>query len=165
NLLSAYSRGGGTGAIPLNPPPAFLPDLVNQTYLPDVNGSGTVEPLDALLVINAIRNQRSSGAGEGELAAVSLSQHDASVPVADGLLAAPLTFATESSGQRNQAQVDVSVAPPVEIASRTTSQTVFDSPQLVALDEVIEDLADDRSATGGDDHAVDAVFAGLGLGF
>ncbi len=163
NLLSAYSRGGGTGAIPLNPPPAFLPDLVNQTYLPDVNGSGTVEPLDALLVINAIRNQRSNGAGEGELAAAALSQHDAFVPIADGLLASPLTFATQSNGKHDRPQDDVKLAPPADAAAAATGDTVFDSPQLVALDEVIEDLADDRSAVG-EEHAVDAVFAGLGLG-
>src|SRR5690606_31571641 len=116
NLLAAYSRGGGTGSIPLNPPPAFLPDLVNQTYLPDVNGSGSVEPLDALLVINAIRDQR-MGAGEGELAAASLSQHDAFVPVADGLLASPLTYATESSNKLDRPQDDVPAAPPADAAT------------------------------------------------
>src|SRR5690606_3646853 len=105
------------------------------TFLADVDGSGTVEAFDALLVINAIRSQRLSAAG-GE--AESSPTADTFTPLANGILASPLTFATESVLEPATGGLEP-VAP--QVANRVVKlaqRSVFDSPQLVALDDVLD---------------------------
>jgi len=163
NLLAAYSRGGGTGgSIPLNPPPAFLTDLVNGTFLPDVNGSGTVESLDALLVINEIARLRRAGLGEGESVSTFASA-SGYIPVADGVMASPLTVATEGFGEQGFVVPDApATAAPT---AKVTGPSIFDAPQVAGLDDVIADIAgDSRQSSSNENESLDAVFAGLGLG-
>ena len=170
NLLAAYRQGGGTGAIPLNPPPAFLPSLVNQTFLPDVNGNGTVEPADALAVINEIARQRRAAAGEGEgqgeweTFAEPTWTTDTYLPVGEGLLASPLTVATLPDSRQTRVELPPELPTEVTQSSSTTQASVFDSPDLIALDELLDNLANDDRDRGEAGDSVDAVFAGLGLG-
>lgn len=163
NLLAAYSRGGGTGgSIPLNPPPAFLTDLLNGTFLPDVNGSGTVESLDALLVINEIARLRRAGLGEGESVSTFASA-SGYIPVADGIMASPLTVATEGFGEQGFVVPDApATAAPT---AKVTGPSIFDAPEVAGLDDVIADIAgDSRQSSSDENESLDAVFAGLGLG-
>ncbi|TVP99059.1 MAG: hypothetical protein EA381_10860 [Planctomycetaceae bacterium] len=174
NLLATYVNQGNQLPIPLNPPPSSLPDLVSGRFLPDVNGSGAIEPIDALLVINEIARDRLSGEGEGEVSlALAAGSNDAGsfVRLDNGLFASPLTAATQSglpaverpeslpeSGQ-DTPQEPVSSSP-----SRSAAVSVFDSPELISLDDILDDLAVDQRNEGSDE-SVDAVFAGLGLGW
>jgi len=162
NLLAAYSRGGGTGAsIPLNPPPAFLTDLFNGTFLPDVDGSGAVEPFDALAVINEIARLRRTGLGEGESVS-SFETASGYVPVADGLMASPLTVMTARSG--GERVVEPTAPPAVATTAKSSEPSIFDAPEVAGLDDFLAEIAGDgRPSTSDDNGSVDAVFAGLGL--
>jgi hypothetical protein len=163
NLIAAFNQGGGTGAIPLNPPPASLPDLVNQVFLPDVDGNGRVEPVDSLQVLLHIREELARARGEGESPA-TFSAASGYVPVADGVLASPLTIAT----QPVQSQwVNTTVPVPVVSSTNTTvsGPSIFDSPELIGLEDVIQELAgQERHSGDGENDSLDAVFTGLGLG-
>ncbi|HBJ33517.1 MAG TPA: hypothetical protein DDZ51_01915 [Planctomycetaceae bacterium] len=162
NLLAAYSQTVGATTIPLNPPPASLPDLVNQRFLPDVDGNGRVESLDALLVLTELRRlQISQALAEGEAASDVPSGY---VAVADGVLASPLTIATAPVESRED---NVSETAPVSITTTATvyGPSIFDSPELIGLDDVIQDIAGEERQNGdGANDSLDAVFAGLGLG-
>lgn len=163
NLLAAYNRLGGTGAIPLNPPPVALADLLNQ-FLPDVNGSGTVEPLDALLVIGEIGRLRQAGQAEGESAS-TFAAVGGFVPVADGLLASPLTAATENRQRDSHPSVTPPATPRVAATAKIGDSSIFDSPEIVGLDDMIDGIASDgRVGSSVENESTDSVFAGLGLG-
>lgn len=164
NLLAAYSNAGGTPPIPLNPPPANLPDLLSGRFLPDVNGSGTVEPLDALLVINQIQRERAAGEGEGEASGSLFTSTDAFFPLGDGLLASPLTAATQSGTGSMRAEGEANLGTPIGASSaKAVATSVFDSPEVIGLEDILDELASDGRSEGQSD-SVDAVFAGLGLG-
>jgi hypothetical protein len=157
NLLSIYSRRRAStdpAGIPLNPVPSYMTDIVNGRYLPDVDGNGMVTPNDALRVINELARQRRAGEGEGE----------GFVPVADGLLASPLTVAT-ATVLGNESSIDAPVSTVVNPNTTAVSQTsVFDSAQVMALDDILDELAsDDRTSSSSDVSSVDMVFSGLGL--
>jgi hypothetical protein len=160
NLLAEYSLTTGVTAIPLNPPPAFMTDLINGRFLPDVDGNGIVEPLDALLSIMEVARLRRAGLGEGESVSTFASGY---VPLSDGIMASPLTVMTQPSGDQRVSQP---AAPPVNAVTAKSSQaSIFDSPEVVALDDIIADIAGERrQATGGENDSIDSVFAGLGLG-
>jgi hypothetical protein len=165
NLLSAYTASGGVPPIPLNPPPASLPDLTSGRFLPDVNGNGFVEPLDALLVLNEIARRR--GEAEGE-SGTQPGLAEAFFPVAEGLLASPLTFVTRQDGQDRQGSKFASteetasnLAPSIRTKSAVGS--VFDSPEVIGLDEILDEIAIGRPEAASSE-SVDAVFSGLGLG-
>ena len=163
NLLAAFSRGGGVGAsIPLNPPPAFLTGLINGTFLPDVDGSGTVEAFDALVVINEIARLRRAGLGEGESVSTFVTASDY-VTVAEGVMASPLTVMTERS---SDVRFVAPAAPPaVATTAKLTGPSIFDAPEVAGLDDFIADIArEGRQSSSDDNGSVDAVFAGLGLG-
>ncbi len=155
NLLAQFNRNGGVGSIPLNPPPAFMTDILNGRFLPDANGNGNVTAQDALNVLNEISRRRKSGAlGEGE----------AFIPQGQGLFASPLTVATSLS-QDVETPVTVTTVASTPSSRLVSPSSVFDSPQVVALDDIINDLAgDDRESTTTEVSSVDAVFSGLGLG-
>jgi hypothetical protein len=165
NLLSAYTASGGVPPIPLNPPPASLPDLTSGRFLPDVNGNGFVEPLDALLVLNEIARRR--GEAEGE-SGTQPGLAEAFFPVAEGLLASPLTFVTQQDGQDRQGskfaateETASNLAPSIRTKSAVGS--VFDSPEVIGLDEILDEIAIGRPEAASSE-SVDAVFSGLGLG-
>ena len=160
NLLALAPSGAGS--ISLNPPPAFMNDPANSRFLPDVDGSGIVEPLDALLVIIEVARLRRLGRGEGELVAAFTSD-SGYLPISDGVLASPLTVMTQPSGDQRGEQP---AAPPFSTPTAKVYQaSIFDSPEAAALDDVIEDLAGQRQRTaGGENESIDSVFAGLGLG-
>ena len=157
NLLAIYNRNRlptDPASIPLNPPPAFMNDIVNGRFLPDVNGDGKVSPQDALVVINELaRTRRKAAAGEGEQF----------IPISNGLLASPLTVATSTTTMKRA--IAETVEMPSIVDSNPTRMSVFDSPQVVALDNIIDDIADDdRETSSSTASAFDMVFNGLGLG-
>lgn len=172
NLLAINVRNGGTNSIPLNPVPGYMNDILNGKFLPDVNGDGFVRPSDANQVLTILSRQRkAAGQGEGE----------AFVQVADGVLASSLTVATtltESSPTPTISSTTTSLAPTTQwdasqaapVSGSTTkslvSQTsVFDNAGVMALDEILDDLAaDDRASTSSGTSVFDEVFSGLGLG-
>ncbi len=164
NLIAQFNRNGGSGtSIPLNPVPPFMTDILNGRFLPDTNGDGFVRINDALRVINEIedrrrasRTNRPSGEGEGFVA------------LSNGLLASPLTAATEPGFAQDRSEELLPVAAVQAIATPAViaKTSVFDLPQLAAMDDVIADLAgEDRpAASGNQSSAVDLVFSGLGAG-
>lgn len=167
NLLTEYRNSGGSGAIPLDPPPASLPSLVNQTYLPDVNGSGTVTVLDALMVLNELRRLRMVGEGElaGPADVADVADTGGYLPVAEGVLASPLTLATTQLEAPEYGSEPVTTISDDAVAVQSADSSIFDSPAVGQLDDLLDMLAgDDRPSQGGQSSSVDSVFTGLGLG-
>ena len=160
NLLSTYRRNPATpppgNAIDLTRPEtfAFMTEIVDGRFLPDVDGNGRVEPLDALRVINELARQKRNGNGEGE----------SFTPVGNGLLASPLTMATNLPTITGRSVV--ATEPMVTgSASPASTLSVFDIAGVVALDEILDDIAnDERASSSEEENAIDAVFSGLGLG-
>jgi hypothetical protein len=88
--------------------------------------------------------------------------------VAEGLLASPLTFVTRQDGQDRQGSKFASteetasnLAPSIRTKSAVGS--VFDSPEVIGLDEILDEIAIGRPEAASSE-SVDAVFSGLGLG-
>lgn len=164
NLLAIYNRSPErtlpAGAIVLTQPDsfAFMTDIVNGRFLPDVDGNGLVTANDALRVINElsrIRRGSSSASGEGE----------GFVPVGNGLLASPLTFATEQVATTSVETTQPTVSMKSSVSAPAITTSVFDSAQVMALDDILDSLAsDDRTGSSSDESAVDHVFSGLGSG-
>jgi len=162
NLIAAYSRAPenttGGNSIDLTRPETFtfMTDIVNGRFLPDTDGNGQVQPLDALRIINELARLQRSGNSEGE--GESFTQ------VGDGLLASPLTVATAKSVLTSQSVVASEPSFPT-LSTAVSSSSVFDSPELVALDDILDNIANDaRDSADGEESSVDAVFSGLGLG-
>ncbi len=156
NLIAKYQAS----AIPLNPMTPEVAALING-YKPDVNGDGAVTALDALRVINFIANNRRSVASpEGE------ANSNTFYAVGNGLLASPLTVATSNASTSSADEPVVEASIPVATpAAATSSTSVFDSANVVALDDVLDNIANDgRDSSDNDTDAVDSVFATLGLG-
>ncbi len=157
NLLAIYNRNRlptDSASIPLNPPPAYMNDIINGRFLPDVNGDGKVSAQDALVVINELaRTRRNAAAGEGEQF----------IPLSNSLLASPLTVATSTTTMKRALAETVEM--PSIVDSNPTRMSVFDSPQVVALDDILNNIADDnRETSSSAASATDMVFNGLGLG-
>ena len=145
-IINALARNGGFN-IELD----VLPLPENLPIFPDVNGDGKISTLDSLVVLNTLDELYNSGSGEGEASAY--------VPVASGVLASRGTVIGDEMIRREADQAaDMSTQ---EIPKSSVS--VFDSPAVVDLDEVVESLAvDTASARDEDDrNAVDALFASL----
>ena len=147
-IINAIARSGGANQrIELD----MLPLPENLPIFPDVNGDGKISSLDSLLVLTRLEELYNSGSGEGEASAY--------VPVASGVLASGGTVIGDEMIRREADQAaDMSTQ---EIPKSSVS--VFDSPAVVDLDEVVESLAvDTASARDEDDrNAVDALFASL----
>jgi len=149
-IINAMSRHGGEIFLDVLPLPPSLP------LYPDVNGDGKVSALDALQVINQLGILYNSGGGEGEATAY--------LPVTGGVMASAPTALGDALLNDSQARRDAkpSLNPTVEDSSET-SMSVFDSPVVVGLEDVVDSLATDTAnARQGDDmDAVDALFASL----
>ena len=145
-IINALSRNGGANifldALPL---PEGLPTF------PDVSGDGKISALDSLLVLNHLAELYNSGSGEGEASAY--------VPVAAGVMASGATVIGDEMLRREAGQ-------PAGLSTAETSKasvSVFDSPAVVGLDEVVESLAVDTAGVRDADKtdSIDALFASL----
>ena len=145
-IINALSRNGGSNifldALPL---PADLPTF------PDVSGDGKVSAFDSLLVLNKLAELYNSGSGEGEASDY--------IPVAGGVMASGGTVIGDEMLRRVANQT--TDLPPVENSKASVS--VFDSPAVVELDEVVESLAVDTAGVrdADDTNSIDALFASL----
>ena len=145
-IINALSRNGG-GNIFLD----VLPLPVNLPVFPDVSGDGKVSVYDSLLVLNKLAELYNSGSGEGEASAY--------VPVAGGVMASGGTVIGDEMLRRESDQT-------ADLPSADTpksSVSVFDSPAVVDLDEVVDSLAVDTAAVrdADDTNSIDALFASL----
>lgn len=183
NLLRDWGSGSidvSPGALdPDNIPPndprrerklQVIERLQSSQLRPDVNGDLRIDAADALRVLNVIAQQRRA-AGEGEggdggEAVQAGADPMAFVPVADGVLASPLTVATELTPEQDRPDGPLAVdaaGPQLATAATKGSPSIFDSPSAMALDELLDDLAGDRHG-GEETNLVDDVFANLGRG-
>ncbi|MDA8744150.1 GEVED domain-containing protein [Rubripirellula amarantea] len=157
-IINAIGRNDGQN-IPLDvlPLPAKLP------IYPDVNGDGIVSARDALQVINELaRLPNSNGeqiGGEGELiVAANASGYS---QVADGVLASGAT----RLGDQLLAEQSVIDQPVSTVSVQESKTSVFDSPETVGLDSIVDTLAEDTStareaqAIAGDVDVRDQLFA------
>ena len=152
NALGRADIDVSNGSLDLSAPPlpAGLPTF------PDVDGNGLMNSLDALLVINRLAELSNLGelesVGEGE----SVGSF---VPLSGGIMASIPT----AVGDRLIAET---ISQPVstirEVAESKTS--VFDAPEVVQLDSIVDSLAQD-AATAKDSstaaESLDRVFAEL----
>jgi hypothetical protein len=102
-------------------------------------------------VLNELAELYNSGSGEGEASAY--------VPVADGVMASSRTVIGEEI-LRGEADQVTELSNP-ETTKSTAS--VFDSPAVVDLDEVVDSLAVDTATVrdADDTNSIDALFASL----
>jgi len=142
-VINALTRSGSS-SIDLETNP------VSSPVFPDVNGDGSLTPLDALLVINRLAAR--SALGEGEQVA---SQYVSAGPgvlasgttaVGDALIRQALLPQRSDSGA-SEAIVET-VAPNVVADSPSDKTSVFDSPAIIELDSIVDDLAVDSSRSG-----------------
>ena len=155
-IINAMGRNDGN-AIRLDvlPLPTDLPPY------PDVSGDGVVSALDALQVINELARLPNSSGGLGELVGEGEATHY--VPMASGVLASGSTvfgdaLIAEALESETRPSEEVStVDPPSDKIS------VFDSPAVVALDSIVESLAEDTATARDEDsnEALDQLFATL----
>ncbi len=145
-IINALSRnGGGNIFLDALPLPEGLP------IFPDVNSDGKISALDSLLVLNRLAELYNSGSGEGEASAY--------VPVAAGVMASGATVIGDDMLRREAGQ-------PADLSTAETSKasvSVFDSPAVVGLDEVVDSLAVDTASVRDADKtdSIDALFASL----
>lgn len=149
NIINALGRAGGVNQgiqLDVAPLPAFLPPF------PDVNGDGMVTALDALLVINELANTLPNANGEQLAEGESVSP-----PVAQAITAADsIGFASVSPGVLASGATRIGdlliaetqqPAPEVIAPTAVSKTSVFDSPQSVQLDSIVDSLAEDTSAS------------------
>ena len=145
-------RAGGNIDLSQSPLPPNLP------VYPDPSGDGVVTAFDALRIINEI--SQLPGIVTGEL----VGGEGEFIAVGDGVMASSTTVvgnaliedALESEGQ---IATDIST---VDQSSQKTS--VFDSATVVAIDEIVDALAEDTAGARGEEEggeAVDQLFASL----
>lgn len=163
-IINALARAGGVDSIPLDTPnvPAFLPPR------PDVNGDAFASVGDANAILTELRRLSNSGAsGEGEFAGASFVQAAPGVlasgvtALGDALIADTLRK-TESSAVASQAPAETSE----EIAEPVSKTSVFDSPESIQLDDLVETLAADSASqdvaeSDSETSALDQLFAQL----
>ncbi|KAA5544554.1 hypothetical protein FYK55_09550 [Roseiconus nitratireducens] len=168
NIINALARSGGN-SINLEVDPVSTPPY------PDVNGDGFVSPSDALQVINELARQNSLASGEGELAS-------SFVPAMPGVLASGTTalgdlLISETTAvgsdflEAQESPVDSGDQNPEDSASSVgepeSKTSVFDSPETMVLDDIVDGLASDaasagqRSDDGSANNPLDQFFAQL----
>jgi hypothetical protein len=148
-IINALARNGGDNIfLDVLPLPANLPTF------PDVNGDGKISSLDSLLVLNKLSELYNSGSGEGESSAY--------VPIAGGVMASATTVLGDDLLRREADEAD-EAASLSSVGSSKPSVSVFDSPAVVDLDEVVESLAVDAASVRDieDTNSIDALFASL----
>ena len=118
---------------------------------PDVNGDGRVSPSDALDVIDYLASIYNSGSGEGEASTY--------VPVAGGVMASGATALGDDLLRREAQQT----AADLQQQESKSSVSVFDSPAVVDLDEVVDSLAIDTASArdAQETNSLDDLFASL----
>ena len=162
-VINAIGRNDGN--------PIFLDVLPlppNLPQFPDVSGDGVVSSIDALQVINALaRLPNIVGGGE------SLAEGEATsyLPTADGVLASGATvvgdYLIADALANDSSAVESEVAEPVAVGvaeSASSSKTsVFDSPETVQLDSIVDSLAEDTASARGTEETdpLDQWFASL----
>jgi hypothetical protein len=83
----------------------------------------------------------------------------------NGLLASPLTFATQQVATTSVETTQPTMSMKSLVSAPAITTSVFDSAQVMALDDILDSLAsDDRTGSSSDESAVDHVFSGLGSG-
>jgi hypothetical protein len=156
-IINAIGRNEGNNILlDVLPLPANLP------IFPDVSGDSVVSALDALQVINELARLPNSAGGSGEF--IGEGEATSFVPLSAGVLASGATFvgdvliaqARESEASETKVVEEVSTvtAPP-----KKTS--VFDSAPVVAVESIVESLAEDTAGAreDGDNAALDQLFA------
>ncbi|QDT08766.1 dockerin type I domain-containing protein [Planctomycetes bacterium K23_9] len=163
NLLASLNPGQTEIDLSSNTLPANMPQF------PDANGSGAITPSDILQVINYLAEFGSQQNGNGEQLAQGefispASLNSSFVPVnSGGVLAGATTLVGDVLLKESAAEPEA-VAP---VAAQPTS--VFDQPEAIKLDSLVDDLAADATkaresadADGDTDlNAIDELFASL----
>ena len=145
-VINALARNNTTNIfLDVLPLPEDLPAF------PDVNGDGRVSPSDALDVIDYLASIYNSGSGEGEASTY--------VPVAGGVMASGATALGDDLLRREAQQTAVDL----QQQESKSSVSVFDSPAVVDLDEVVDSLAIDTASArdAQETNSLDDLFASL----
>jgi hypothetical protein len=152
-VINAIARNApATGAIDLEVNPITTPQY------PDVNGDGQVTPRDALAVIQELADQVANSRVGGEMAVGSTSTY---ISAGGGILASTPTVVGDLlllDSSQSESEETVATSSP-EVISETSSKTsVFDSPESMAIDSIVDELAADDGRSGeGDSEESDSV--------
>ena len=163
-IINALDRSAVGGSIRLD----VLPLPVNLPKFPDVNGDGRISALDALQVINELAKlpNTSGGSGEslgeGELIAMA-SMTTGFVPVADGVMASGATLLGDEAITRSQSETATTTVTATTVTTPVSKTSVFDAPDIVELDSIVDSIAEDTASVRGDDDdaigTLDRLFA------
>ena len=153
-IINVLRRNGGNVDLSAAPLPNSLPTF------PDVNADGFVSALDALQVINTLALLPDSNGGEGEWIRVANATGYQSV--ASGVLASGATRLGDAIADPRDETV---VHADIPVGSSAEKTSVFDSPESIQLDSIVDLLAEDATETSADssdsENIRDAVFASL----
>lgn len=159
NVINAIGRNGGN-SIPLD----VFPLPTNLPAFPDVSGDGRVSVLDALQVINELNriNANSGSAeliGEGEAILGAATNY---VPTQGGVFATVSTLLGNPNADAVESEEARAEEYP-ELVDGETKASIFDAPAVMALESIVDDLAEDtaNNQEEGSINGLDAFFAGL----
>ncbi|MDF1840830.1 MAG: dockerin type I domain-containing protein [Rubripirellula sp.] len=156
-IINSIDRNGGNIELDSSSIPADLPPF------PDVNGDSRVTPRDALNVINRLGDI--FAAGEGEM--VGMSSGSSFMPLAGGVMASDSTYlgdlliAESQSADLDDDSISTSQDTVSEVESSAEAVSVFDSAPVVAVDSLVDSLAEDTASIReeGENNALDQMFA------
>ena len=126
----------------------------------DVNMDGLVSPSDILIVINHLNQVAEAENAEGEADAPVLAAVQAAPATADNASAAQESVASQST---DDSAVDAAIAlisDEVQVAKVGTAFQVID-PRDSRLDDVLDSISADVTASQGDDDTIDAALTAL----
>ena len=150
-VINALVRNG---ALPIN----LETDPVTTPPFPDVNGDGSVTLVDAIRVINHLSELYASPEQiegeqiEGEQVAGQFITAAPGVMASTPTLVGDLLIASNAEGEQTD-ETSSQTATPVTQPS-TEKLSVFDSPESIQLDSIVDQLASD-SAIGGNEGSDD----------
>ncbi|QDT58256.1 hypothetical protein SV7mr_07450 [Stieleria bergensis] len=150
-VINALVRNG---ALPIN----LETDPVTTPPFPDVNGDGSVTLVDAIRVINHLSELYASPEQiegeqiEGEQVAGQFITAAPGVMASTPTLVGDLLIASNAEGEQTD-ETSAQTATPVTQPS-TEKLSVFDSPESIQLDSIVDQLASD-SAIGGNEGSDD----------
>ena len=154
-IINAIGRNNGDNILLDVPPlPPGLPPF------PDVSGDSVVSALDALQVINQLALLPSGNSPPPSIEGESTTF----VPVQGGVMASGATLlgdALIAASVETEVTVDEPASPPSTVAETPTKTSVFDTAPVVAVESIVDSIAEDAASARGDEEhdALDQLFA------
>ncbi|MDM4016262.1 GEVED domain-containing protein [Roseiconus lacunae] len=163
-IINSIARNaGGTVSVNLQTTPVATP------IYPDVNGDGIMSATDALAVINELARMNATASGEGEglsgsfVSAAPGVFASASTAAGDVLIQQSATLPSDTDDDETNGD-ELLVGPSLMASDSNDNSSVFDLPEVIELDSIVDDLAKDKADAEGSkslESGLDDFFASL----